>query len=394
MWIGVGGLVTKGVLTLTRSLLADNGGGGLSNQGSLTLLNSTLARNYGAGPAGGSGGGLINHSVATIINTTFVGNSTTGRVGGAGGGINNGGMLTLINSTLTDNGPTGGGDGGGLFNTGGGTAALLNSTLTRNHAGNGGGIEVFSVTVVLQNTLIALNVITEHSLGGPDCLGPVTSLGGNLIGDPTDCAITLQASDLIGAPGLGTFTDDGTPGQGYVPLLPESPAIDAGDPAACPATDQLGQLRVTPCDIGAIEFTPVTLTLGLNQVTFRAGETLRVALGIHHPGPSHTADAYLGVLLPDGVTVFFITSLAPLDGVVTRLDADPRTFAPLAACFDFTPGLEVTLADFFVYTFTGGESVGSYAIFTLLTPPGALADGQVETGDLLGLTLQPFTVRP
>ncbi len=90
-----------------------------------------------------------------------------------------------------------------------------------------------------------------------------------------------------------------------------------------------GQLRVTPCDIGAVEFSPVTVTLGLNQPRF-AGETLRVALGIHHPGPTVTANAYLGVLLPDGVTVLFVTSLAPLDGVVTRLDADPRTFAPLA----------------------------------------------------------------
>ena len=144
----------------------------------------------------------------------------------------------------------------------------------------------------------------------------------------------------------------------------------------------------------ASEFSPVTLTLGLNQAMFRAGETLRVRLGIHHQGPSVTMDVYLGILLPDGVTVFFVTSLAPLDGVVTRLDTDPRTFAPLAASFEFPPELDVTLEDFFVYTFTGGESPGSYTIFTLLTPPGAFTDGQVDAGDLLGLTLQPFTVSP
>jgi hypothetical protein len=144
----------------------------------------------------------------------------------------------------------------------------------------------------------------------------------------------------------------------------------------------------------AIEFSPVTLTLGLNQAMFRAGETLRARLGIHHQGPSITTDVYLGILLPDGVTVFFVTSLAPLDGVVTRLDTDPRSFAPLAASFEFPPGLDVTLEDFFVYTFTGSESPGSYTIFTLLTPPGAFTDGQVDAGDLLGLTLQAFTVSP
>jgi hypothetical protein len=46
------------------------------------------------------------------------------------------------------------------------------------------------------------------------------------------------------------------PGQGYVPLLPTSPAIDAGPTHACPPTDQLGQPRVGPCDIGAVEFQP------------------------------------------------------------------------------------------------------------------------------------------
>ena len=64
------------------------------------------------------------------------------------------------------------------------------------------------------------------------------------------------------------------------------------------------------------------------------------------------------MLLPDGVTVFFVTSLAPLDGVVTRLDADPRTFAPLAAAARFPSGEETTVEDFFVYTFTGGNRPG------------------------------------
>ena len=82
------------------------------------------------------------------------------------------------------------------------------------------------------------------------------SLGTNLIGDPTGCTIVLQDSDLTGDPGLGEYTDDGTPGNGHVPLLPDSQAIDAGNDAACPPADQLGQPRVGRCDIGAIEFQP------------------------------------------------------------------------------------------------------------------------------------------
>jgi K319-like protein/VCBS repeat protein len=75
------------------------------------------------------------------------------------------------------------------------------------------------------------------------------------------CGVMLQSSDLTGNPGSGAFTDNGTPGYGHVPLLATSQAIDAGNDAACPPTDQLGTPRPvesgTPyCDMGAIEFPP------------------------------------------------------------------------------------------------------------------------------------------
>jgi hypothetical protein len=92
--------------------------------------------------------------------------------------------------------------------------------------------------------------------GGPDCDGLITSLGHNLIGDVTGCDIILQPTDLTGESALGAFMDNGAPGRGHVPLLSTSQAINAGDDAACPSTDQLGQARVEICDIGAIEFRP------------------------------------------------------------------------------------------------------------------------------------------
>jgi len=127
-----------------------------------------------------------------------------------------------------------------------GVLILLNSTLAHNVRG---GIDTSGTsTVTLQNTILALTE-TES-----DCQGSITSLGNNVLGDPTGCDITLLDSDLTGDPGLDTFTDDGTPGNGHFPLLPTSQVIDAGNDAACPPTDQLGQPRVGPCDIGAIEF--------------------------------------------------------------------------------------------------------------------------------------------
>jgi len=39
-------------------------------------------------------------------------------------------------------------------------------------------------------------------------------------------------------------------------LLAGSPAIDAGDDAVCPATDQRGVARDAACDVGPFEYVP------------------------------------------------------------------------------------------------------------------------------------------
>ena len=64
---------------------------------------------------------------------------------------------------------------------------------------------------------------------GPDCFGSITSLGHNLVGDRSGCALAILGSDLFGDPGLDSFRDDRTtPGNGHYPLLETSRAIDAG----------------------------------------------------------------------------------------------------------------------------------------------------------------------
>jgi hypothetical protein len=136
------------------------------------------------------------------------------------------------------------------------------------------------------------------------------------------------------------------------------------------------------------------MTLSLNQTAFRTGDTLRVGLGVQNPGLAFIADFYFAVLLPDGVTILFVTRLSPLNGVVTRLDADPRTFRPLLANVQLSQGMDITLTDFFVYFFAGGESPGTYTVFAVLTPPGAFNDGYVDPGDLLVIDARPFGFSP
>jgi hypothetical protein len=271
-----GGLLNQGgTVAISDTLFTDNGafnGGGLyNNGGTVTIGRSMFVKN----DAATSGGGVSNPSgTMTITETTFSINTAVAQ----GAALNNGsgGTVILTDSTLVGNGLlvdrgtllnsgtailtnttiglNSAGHGqpprGVLLNIGGGTIILTNSTVADNTTGVEPvtGLTNFDGTAILMNTILARNT--------SDCGGPVTSLGNNLIGDPTGCTIILQPTDLTGNPGLGAFQDDGTPGNGHFPLLAGSRAIDAGNDAFCPFTDQLGEPRVGRCDIGAIEFQP------------------------------------------------------------------------------------------------------------------------------------------
>jgi hypothetical protein len=58
-------------------------------------------------------------------------------------------------------------------------------------------------------------------------------------------------------PMVGPLAENGGPTLTHA-LLTGSPAIDAGDDAVCPATDQRGVSRPqgVACDIGAYEYVP------------------------------------------------------------------------------------------------------------------------------------------
>ena len=192
--------------------------------------------------------------IVRIDNSAF----TSNRAPSGGGLINDSGRITINNSTFARNRASST-FGGAIANLLGGQGTITNSTISDNAAREGGGIDngPSGGKLELQNTVLADNTA---EVGMRDCSnrsGLIRSLGNNLIGDPTSCTITLQPSDLTGDAGLGAFVDPGTPGSGRVPLLSGSPAIDAGNDAACQPTDQLGTPRNGPCDIGAVEFYPI-----------------------------------------------------------------------------------------------------------------------------------------
>jgi len=266
-----GALRNQGMAIIQRSIFIGNSaswGGALANEAKMIVHGSTFSDNAAGDrlvPAGGlEGGAIYNNGQLIIRDSSIFGNIARFMGGGVANEI---GSLTIVNTTVAGNTThrreEEGTKGAGIFNTG--TLTILNSTISGNSTGGtGGGIAnddfYGGAMVTLQNTIVAKN---EGDLGGPDCQGSIQSLGNNVIGDESGCTITLVSSDRIGDPGLGTFVDNGDPGNGHLPLLASSQGIDAANAAVCPRRDQLGQLRVDGdddgshvCDIGAIEFYP------------------------------------------------------------------------------------------------------------------------------------------
>jgi hypothetical protein len=109
-----------------------------------------------------------------------------------------------------------------------------------------------AVSTTIQNSIVRN---TGSVPAQTDCTGIITSLGNNLIQNPSGCGV--HTSDQFTVDVLGALLDTGLPGLAFFPLLTGSLAIDGANTAACPRWDQIGQLRRPRCDIGAVEFSGV-----------------------------------------------------------------------------------------------------------------------------------------
>ncbi|HEU0294394.1 MAG TPA: right-handed parallel beta-helix repeat-containing protein [Anaerolineales bacterium] len=262
--------ISNGASVVISNLTITGGrgnGGGIFNNGLLTLNNVTISGNMAGDPTngGGTGAGIWNYTsgMLTVNNSTVSGNNAFGNSSynpSRGAGIANYGTLTLNNTTVSGNSVSEG-SGGAISNTlATSILTLNNSTISANSAtgavGLSGGIDN-------HGNLTAVNSIIADNAKG-DFRGALTSQGHNLIGSTSGgSGFRPDLGDLLNInPQLGPLKGNGGPTWTHA-LLAGSPAINAGDNGACPATDQRGVTRPQGghCDIGVYEFGVSSLTL-------------------------------------------------------------------------------------------------------------------------------------
>ena len=236
-----------------RENLADQGGGMYNLNADPNLTGCSFTANS----AGWSGGGMGSSSGSPVLtNCTFSANSAFG-----GGGMENSYNSPVLNNCLFSGNSAEYGGGMKNFNN---NLTLANCTFTGNFANYGGGgilISHFS-TLTLTSCIFWGNIADN----GPD-----------EIWDDDEITVTISYSDVKGGwPGVenidadpffvspGYWDTDGHWVEGDYHLLPDSPCLDAGDPAYIPApgeTDLDGQPRVIDgrIDMGVYEHTSAVL---------------------------------------------------------------------------------------------------------------------------------------
>ena len=130
---------------------------------------------------------------------------------------------------------------------------------------------------------------------------------------------------------------------------------------------------------------PPSVALLVNHTTLAPNQTLTVGIQVDNPGPAQVVDLYIGAILPDGVTMAFVTPGA----IHVRSIHEPETWTPFVADATMPEALHLTINPLFSYTRPGAEGPGTYLFFVVLTLPGVFDDHVLDDGDLLALGVQP-----
>ena len=242
------------------------GGGAMCNLGKAGSSNPTLVNvAFIDNGTDGEGGAMYNNgeesgiSNPTLLGAMFAGNNASE----SGGAIFNEGYRgssnpVLTNVTINHNSA---GRGGAIYNdaydSGSSSPTLINVTLSGNNAERGGAIyndgtsSGVSHPLLLNTVLWGNNATTDGAQIYNDTA--ISDIDHSIV--EGGCPVGSSCTNMVtGDPLLSPLSDHG--GFTWTMMPSESsPAIDTGDDASCPSTDQRGITRPqgAHCDIGAVE---------------------------------------------------------------------------------------------------------------------------------------------
>ncbi|HEX7104222.1 MAG TPA: choice-of-anchor Q domain-containing protein [Nitrolancea sp.] len=402
--IGAAGSLELNNVTISGGT-AENGGGIANFGGQLTLSNSLVTLNHASG---GFGGGIASMGTAEIRDSTI--SSNFGTIGG--GIVNLGGSMTIESSTInfnaTDFGPA------QIYNSGpilgDGTLTLVNSTIVGNQGSasdigvvnigtfnadnstivfnGGGGINNQAGSVQAPSVTTLVNTIVANN-GTVGCDASQTSVGGIV-----DGGHNLDSGDTCGfSAGNGSLSntdpqfssglsDQGGPTQ-VMPLVPSSPAVDAGDDTVCAGDlvnglDQRGVARPqgTHCDIGAVEMhMPAVTSADATAQDIDTSATLSATVGFDcggtYPDCPATVSGTVTFSVTDSGNNPFGTSVSgTISGGSASATFDPSSLAP---------GTYTIAATYHDSSNTYPDESGTS---TLTVTPGPAASVTLSPGDI------------
>jgi hypothetical protein len=314
-----GGIATASNMTVSDSTISDNGDSGIfAELNSVTIQRCTITHNRSTG---GGGGIHLHNENAVVTNCTIADNSANttnfGGQGGQGGGIEiyDSYSVKIASCSIVNNSASvaGGGISVALPNAGG--PVLQNTIVARNHDVNQNPSDI-DPSVPVRGTS-SYNLIGTGGAGGL-----MNGVNHNQVG--------------IANPGLGPLGDNGGSTQ-TVPLLPNSPALDAGNSFGL-TTDQRGYVR--PVDIPRIPNAGDGSDVGAFEAQGFASPTptptaTATATATFTPTPTATATF---TPTPTPTATFTPTTTATATATFTPTPTATATFTPTpTATATFTP---------------------------------------------------------
>ncbi len=382
-----GGICSYGALDVSECLFDENwaekqGGGVYGSSSSSQFVGCTFVRNSAE-----EGGALYNYNTSTsmVLDRCFLYANQSQK----GGGVKNGGSLSFLNSTAVGNIAIS--SGGGICNEFSGTMTIVGSTIVGNTAVEyGGGVCNNDPDVTISNTIIAGND-SELSMFDDLYLNQSVVVNYCLIQNPSTYQTAFGVGNLLGVePLLGVLGDYGGPTQ-TIPLLPGSPAIDAGGNDFVPAemtTDQRGVDRMVgdAVDIGAYESRGFVLSVvaGDEQQT-PVGEDLAVP-------PTVRVDSDYDEPVAGGKVTFVAPSsgaglvMSPSNGVVT---IDNQRLAQVLSMANDVAGVYVVTA-----STAGSNSAVSFQLVNVDSWAVLLSECNVAEDEPAGTVVGEFSTDP